>query len=223
MKREYTVKYYVDTENMINGKEPHSEEYESLISEAESAEEAIELAKDYLREQAIQNSDYTADIQKGAVIVMDDAQNIVERYYSFSCTCTIQEVRKKAGLSRAAMSRLFEIPIRTLENWEAGGNPPTHWAEKLILEKLDDMCRDDAQNIVERYYSFSCTCTIQEVRKKAGLSRAAMSRLFEIPIRTLENWEARGNPPAHWAEKLILEKLDGMCKEGGDQCRGENH
>ena len=57
MKREYTVKYYVDTENMINGKEPHSEEYESLISEAESAEEAIELAKDYLREQAIQNSD----------------------------------------------------------------------------------------------------------------------------------------------------------------------
>ena len=142
MKREYTVKYYVDTENIINGKEPRSEEYESLLLDAESAEQAIELAKDYLREQVIQNSNYTADIQKNSVIVMDDEQNIIERYYGFSCTCAIQAARKKAGLSRAAMSRLFEIPIRTLENWEAGGNPPTHWAEKLILEKLDNMCEE---------------------------------------------------------------------------------
>lgn len=51
----------------------------------------------------------------------------------------IEEARKKAGLSRAAMSRQFEIPVRTIENWEAGINQPPAWAEKLIIEKLESM------------------------------------------------------------------------------------
>lgn len=45
--------------------------------------------------------------------------------------------RLLAGLSRAEMARCFEIPIRTLENWESGVNSPPRWAEKLIIEKLD--------------------------------------------------------------------------------------
>lgn len=50
---------------------------------------------------------------------------------------TIKESRTAAGLSRAEMSRRFEIPIRTLENWESGVNQPPIWAEKLIIEKLE--------------------------------------------------------------------------------------
>lgn len=33
---------------------------------------------------------------------------------------TVREMRNYLGLSRAAFSRLYKIPIRTLENWEAG-------------------------------------------------------------------------------------------------------
>lgn len=33
---------------------------------------------------------------------------------------TIREMRDYLGLSRAAFSRIYKIPIRTLENWEAG-------------------------------------------------------------------------------------------------------
>ena len=54
---------------------------------------------------------------------------------------------------------------------------------------------------------------IKEKRLELGLSRAEMSRRFEIPIRTLENWDAGKNTPAPWIEKLILEKLDTMKKE----------
>ena len=50
---------------------------------------------------------------------------------------TIKEARTRAGISRAEMSRRFEIPVRTLENWEAGVNKPPIWAEKLIIEKLE--------------------------------------------------------------------------------------
>lgn len=52
---------------------------------------------------------------------------------------TIKEARTLAGLSRAEMSRKFEIPIRTLENWESGVNHPPVWAEKLIIEKLEKL------------------------------------------------------------------------------------
>lgn len=52
---------------------------------------------------------------------------------------SIRGKRLEAGLSRAEMSRIFEIPIRTLENWEAGSRIPPHWAEKLIIEKLQSL------------------------------------------------------------------------------------
>ena len=56
---------------------------------------------------------------------------------------SIKEYRLRAGLSRAEMSRMFEIPVRTLENWEAGVSAPPHWAEKLIVEKLESMVKEE--------------------------------------------------------------------------------
>jgi len=55
--------------------------------------------------------------------------------------------------------------------------------------------------------------TIKEARTAAGLSRAEMSRRFEIPVRTLEDWDSGARQPAPWAEKLILEKLERIAKE----------
>ena len=52
---------------------------------------------------------------------------------------TIQEAREQAGLSRAEMSRVFEIPLRTLEEWDAGRRIPPPYVEKLIIEKLQSM------------------------------------------------------------------------------------
>lgn len=52
---------------------------------------------------------------------------------------TIKEAREQAGLSRAEMARRFEIPIRTLENWESGNRTPPPYVEKLIIEKLETM------------------------------------------------------------------------------------
>lgn len=57
--------------------------------------------------------------------------------------------------------------------------------------------------------------TIKEAREQAGLSRAEMSRLFEIPVRTLEEWDAGRRTPPPYVEKLIIEKLQSMRKEQG--------
>lgn len=129
--REYKVRYYIEKDGV------RSEEYETVPVQASSVEEAIDLVKDYLQEQVLQNSEYTADIQKGSVVVTDGG-DIIETYLNFSADSGIKEARIEAGItSRAEMSRIFEIPIRTLENWESGIRIPPHWAEKLIIEKLE--------------------------------------------------------------------------------------
>ena len=52
---------------------------------------------------------------------------------------TIKEARESIGMSRAEMSRVFEIPIRTLEDWDNGKRTPPPYVEKLIIEKLLSM------------------------------------------------------------------------------------
>lgn len=55
----------------------------------------------------------------------------------------IKKAREEANISRAKMSRLLEIPIRTIEDWEAGRRTPAHWAEKLIVEKLKTLQHEE--------------------------------------------------------------------------------
>lgn len=55
---------------------------------------------------------------------------------------TISEMRKLLGLSRAAFSRLYKIPIRTLENWEAGINTPPDY----VMYLLERAVKEDFKN-----------------------------------------------------------------------------
>lgn len=59
--------------------------------------------------------------------------------YSHNFISLIAVARKSAGMSQAKMAEIFEIPQRTIENWEAGVNQPPEWEEKLIVEKLESM------------------------------------------------------------------------------------
>lgn len=52
--------------------------------------------------------------------------------------------------------------------------------------------------------------TIKEARLKSGLSQAKMSKLLEIPQRTIEDWETEKRKPPVWAEKLIIKELERM-------------
>ncbi|MCI9545371.1 MAG: helix-turn-helix domain-containing protein [Lachnospiraceae bacterium] len=53
----------------------------------------------------------------------------------------IKTARLKAGLSQAEMSRQFKIPVRTLQDWEAGKRSTPEWAELLIIEKLENISK----------------------------------------------------------------------------------
>ena len=55
---------------------------------------------------------------------------------------------------------------------------------------------------------------IKEARIAAGLTQKQMSDLFEIPLRTIESWESGARTPPPYVEKLIVEKLQTIKKEG---------
>ena len=50
---------------------------------------------------------------------------------------TIKEARKAAKLTQSQMSEAFDIPLRTIEDWEAGKRTPPTYVQKLIIEKLE--------------------------------------------------------------------------------------
>lgn len=56
--------------------------------------------------------------------------------------------------------------------------------------------------------------SIKAARISAGLSQSEMARQFEIPLRTLESWEMGDRKPPVYVEKLIIEKLKSMKKQG---------
>lgn len=51
------------------------------------------------------------------------------------------EIRSILGISRAEFSRRYGIPVRTIENWDAGKTNPPEW----LLKILERVVREDAE------------------------------------------------------------------------------
>ena len=49
----------------------------------------------------------------------------------------IIDIRKETGLSRKAFSYHFEIPLRTIEDWEAGKRTPPAYIPRLIKYQIE--------------------------------------------------------------------------------------
>ena len=56
---------------------------------------------------------------------------------------TIKEARLSAGLTQAKMSEVFEIPKRTIENWETGKRNPPAYVEKLVIRELERIATEN--------------------------------------------------------------------------------
>lgn len=51
-------------------------------------------------------------------------------------------------------------------------------------------------NIISLIYQYSRE-SIKDIRKRLGYSRAQFSRTYQIPLRTLENWDVKHNLPVY--------------------------
>lgn len=44
--------------------------------------------------------------------------------------------RKVAGLTQEACAARIGVPVRTIENWEAGSRTPPDYVQRLVLEEM---------------------------------------------------------------------------------------
>ena len=51
---------------------------------------------------------------------------------------TFKELREGSGMNKAKFAEYFEIPYRTVQNWEAGVNKCPDYLLKLLQYKLDN-------------------------------------------------------------------------------------
>lgn len=55
----------------------------------------------------------------------------------------IKEAREKAGLTIKELSEFLGAPYRTVQDWNTGKSKPVEWAERLILEKLESLNKEN--------------------------------------------------------------------------------
>lgn len=98
-------------------------------------------------------------------------------------TMNLKEARTCAGLTQAEMSERFEIPKRTIENWETGKRKCPVYVEKLIVEKLEEIIMMKSE----------------EVAKKANEINELQDSLPEVSVgdivKLTEIWDGNGDVP----------------------------
>lgn len=126
----------------------------------------------------------------------------------------ITEVRTLAGLSRAEMSRKYNIPVRTLENWESGAtDAPDYTIDLLTRVVLEDSkryeeiiytvthVRSDAE--FESLKTQSITKAVKEAKSDWSCMTDYDKERNEIEIRIYELSEESREKSDNWNCDLI--------------------
>ena len=77
---------------------------------------------------------------------------------------TVREIRELLGVSRAEFSRRYNIPIRTLENWESGTREAPEWT----MEILERVVREDAMENNGVHIVYYVWKYVTELRRRYG-------------------------------------------------------
>ena len=67
--------------------------------------------------------------------------------------CTLKGIREMLGMNRTAFSRYMNIPLRTLEEWEAGRRQMPEYVLRLIAYyvKVQKLMKEKGIELEERY------------------------------------------------------------------------
>lgn len=63
----------------------------------------------------------------------------------------IKEARTQAGLTQQALSDMLGIPKRNIENWEGGKRKCPDWCEKLIVDKIQQIMKEESKHRSDKY------------------------------------------------------------------------
>ena len=74
--------------------------------------------------------------------------------------------------------------------------------EAFVEEWAGDWLNEKVTNEIDAVYTLAHS-TLEETRKKYGYSRAAFGRAYDIPVRTLEDWDAGKRSPQSYVKMML--------------------
>ena len=127
-----------------------------------------------------------------------------EEYYDDN---DLKAARLKINLTQQQAADYFKISLLTLQKWEYGQSVLPKYAKKIILQEYDSYY--DNNNSCENYQSMY-PGGIKELRQRAGLTQKQLSDMFDIPKRTLQQWEEKKAKIPFYIERVIIRKLKNL-------------
>lgn len=91
---------------------------------------------------------------------------------------TITEMRNYLQLSRVEFSRRYQIPVRTLEDWEAGRSTPPAYVRRLLEESVR---KDEMIEIALECESRELLKKMNETEKYAAVKKIARDFAKKYP------------------------------------------
>lgn len=84
----------------------------------------------------------------------------------------------------------------------------TDYQKKIIRDRIDIL--NGESHFQEEMLEFihSLDCDVLKLRKKTNMNRKQFSEYFEIPYRTVEDWENKKSNISSYLFKLMIEKLE---------------
>lgn len=76
-------------------------------------------------------------------------------------------------------------------------------AESEYIQACTDAGLEAEKDVLKRIYTIAKMSWRERREKILGISRAEMHRRYQIPLRTLEDWEAGKYKPADYIEILL--------------------
>ena len=81
---------------------------------------------------------------------LQEAEPYMYKFYGFTkedpSSVSISELRSLAGISRPEFSRRYGVPIRTLEDWEAGRRTPPEYVISLLERVVKEDIKKEENN-----------------------------------------------------------------------------
>lgn len=82
--------------------------------------------------------------------LQEEAEPYMYKFYGFQkedpFSVSISELRSLVGISRPEFSRRYGVPIRTLEDWEAGRRTPPEYVVSLLERVIKEDIKKEENN-----------------------------------------------------------------------------
>lgn len=127
--------------------------WEPCAFDTDSIADAIDMMNDN-RCVEIYQADEDGDFLDGSDY--DDLENFIKT--------SIRRIRTKRGVSRAEFSRLYKIPLRTLENWESGDRTPATYVIRLLERAVKEDLSEKKWFIVDNNLTYGAAIFDSEMR-----------------------------------------------------------